>query len=214
MSIVVFGATGYAGGQITGELLNRGHSVVGVARDISKLPEHPQLTATAGSAYDEAFVRDVTQSTDIIVLAIPSIPPGLPELKDVVPTMLHAAAATGARLGVVGGAGSLASSVGGPRVLDLPEWPAEYLPEAQAHARALDVLRNTTIDADWFYLSPPMLYGSFNPGVRTGEYRVGDDVLLVDENGVSQISGPDYAIAFADELETPKHHRTRFTVAY
>jgi putative NADH-flavin reductase len=59
-----------------------------------------------------------------------------------------------------------------------------------------------------------MLYGSFNPGTRTGSYRVGDDVLLRDENGISQISGPDYAIAFVDELETPEHHRTRFTVAY
>lgn len=213
-TVVVFGATGYAGGQITEELLNRGHSVIGVARDVSKLPEHPRLTATAGSAYDEAFVRDVSKGADIIVLAIPSIPPGAPELKDVVPTMLQAAAETGARLGVVGGTGSLAASPGGPLVLDLPEWPAEYLGEAQAHARALDVLRSTTVDADWFYLSPPMLYGSFNPGTRTGKFRIGDDILLRDENGVSQISGPDYAIAFADELETPKHHRTRFTVAY
>jgi putative NADH-flavin reductase len=212
--IVVFGATGFAGGQITEELLTRGHSVVGVVRDISKLPTHPELTATAGSAYDVTFVRDVTRGADIIVLAIPSIPPGLPELKDVVPTMLQAAAETGARLAVVGGAGSLASTEGGPLVLDLPEWPAEYLGEAQAHARALDVLRKTTVDADWFYLSPPPLYGSFNPGARTGKYRVGDDVLVSDENGVSQISGADFAIAFVDELEIPKHHRTRFTVAY
>jgi uncharacterized protein len=43
---------------------------------------------------------------------------------------------------------------------------------------------------------------------------VGGDVLLVDENGKSEISGEDFAVAFVDEIEQPKHHRTRFTVGY
>jgi putative NADH-flavin reductase len=39
-------------------------------------------------------------------------------------------------------------------------------------------------------------------------------VLLTDENGESHISGADLAIALVDEIETPAHRRTRFTVAY
>ena len=35
--IVVFGVTGYAGGHITAELLDRGHAVVGVARDTTQV---------------------------------------------------------------------------------------------------------------------------------------------------------------------------------
>ena len=44
--------------------------------------------------------------------------------------------------------------------------------------------------------------------------RLGGDVLLTDENGVSDISGADFAQAFVDEIETPTHTGQRFTVAY
>ncbi|WP_295910030.1 hypothetical protein [uncultured Actinomyces sp.] len=36
-------------------------------------------------------------------------------------------------------------------------------------------------------------------------FRLGGDVLLTDENGVSDISGADFAQAFVDEIETPTH---------
>ena len=54
----------------------------------------------------------------------------------------------------------------------------------------------------------------WNPGERTGTYRDGGDVVVRDEDGNSNISGPDLAVAFIDEIETPKHHRARFTVGY
>jgi uncharacterized protein len=69
-------------------------------------------------------------------------------------------------------------------------------------------------EADWFFVSPAGAFGSYNPGVATGRYRVGGDVLLTDPEGKSEISGPDFALAFVDEIEAPRHHRTRFTVAY
>jgi putative NADH-flavin reductase len=53
-----------------------------------------------------------------------------------------------------------------------------------------------------------------NPGQPTGRYRVGGDVLLTDAAGKSEISGADYALAFVDEIDQPRHHRTRFSVAY
>ena len=49
---------------------------------------------------------------------------------------------------------------------------------------------------------------------HTGHFRLGGDVLLTDENGVSDISGADFALAFVDEIETPAHKGQRFTVAY
>ncbi|HJF51126.1 MAG TPA: NAD-dependent epimerase, partial [Brachybacterium paraconglomeratum] len=52
------------------------------------------------------------------------------------------------------------------------------------------------------------------PGERTGAYRIGGDVLLTDENGDSHLSGQYLAVALVDEIETPAHRRTRFTVAY
>jgi putative NADH-flavin reductase len=53
----------------------------------------------------------------------------------------------------------------------------------------------------------------FDTGPRTGTYRTGKDDLLTDKDGNSFISFADYAIAMADEIETPRHHRERFAVA-
>ena len=50
----------------------------------------------------------------------------------------------------------------------------------------------------------------FVPGRRTGKFRLGTDLLLVNDKG-SSISFEDYAIALVDELEKPVHIRQRFT---
>lgn len=52
------------------------------------------------------------------------------------------------------------------------------------------------------------------PGVRTGDYRLGTDELLVDVEGNSTLSVEDLAVALLDGAERPKHHRTRFAAAY
>ena len=66
-------------------------------------------------------------------------------------------------------------------------------------------------DADWVYFSPPAM---LTPGRRTGRYRRGSDVLLVDDGGESKISMEDFAVAMLDEAETPTPNVKRITVAY
>jgi uncharacterized protein len=209
-TIVVFGATGYAGGHITAELLDRGHAVIGVARDITTVAAREGLELRRGSLYDSAFRAEAVVGADAVAVALPAHPADGPDLETVVPGLLEAVA--GARLGVVGGAASLQTAAGGPLVLDtLPE---EYKPEAEAHARVLEGLRRSATTADWFYLSPAASFGSWDPGVKTGTFRLGTDVLITDASGNSEISGADYAVAFVDEIEKPAHHRARFTVGY
>jgi uncharacterized protein len=69
----------------------------------------------------------------------------------------------------------------------------------------------TIEDLDWTLLSPAAL---LEPGERTGKFRIGGDRLLIGPDGQSRISIEDYAIAVLDELESPRHIRHRFTVAY
>ena len=208
--IVVFGFTGYAGGHITAELLDRGHAVVGVARDTTRVAPRERLELRPGSLYDPAFRTKTVAGADAVVVALPAHPADGPDLEFVVPELLEAV--VGARLGVVGGAASLLVSEGGSLVLDtLPE---EYKPESEAHARVLDALRRASTTVDWFYLSPALSFGSWSPGEKTGKFRLGTDVLITDANGNSEISGADYATAFVDEIEKPAHHRARFTVGY
>jgi uncharacterized protein len=217
-NVVVFGYSGFGGGHITEELLSRGHRVTGVARKITT-DDRPNLTTHAGSAHDAAFVEQVTKDADAIIVALPAASDGQPELASALPALLEAAARSGARLGVVGGGATLLAYEGGPTVRDLPTFPSEYVTEADAHLRALQTLRAYDGVADWFYFAPPVGYGPWNPGTRTGNYRLGGEVLIKvpgtpDEGFDSSISGPDFAAAFADEIENAKHRRAQITIGY
>ncbi|MBF4591548.1 NAD(P)-dependent oxidoreductase [Curtobacterium sp. VKM Ac-1395] len=213
-TIVVFGGTGYAGSAITHEALSRGHQVVAVARDTSKLDPADGLTLAQGDAFDADFVAEVTTGADVVVVALHAVQSDGSELKDRFQHFVDAASAAGARLGIVGGAGSLLVADGGPALYDTPEFPDAFKGEAKSHGQVLDALRASDTDVDWFYVSPAAAFGSFNPGERLGTYRTSDDLLLTDAEGNSEVSGADFAIAFVDEIETPAHHQARFAVAY
>ncbi|CAM4167746.1 NAD(P)-dependent oxidoreductase [Janibacter anophelis] len=104
---------------------------------------------------------------------------------------------------------------GGPRLVDTPDFHDDWKPEALSHAKVLDALRSDAPDElDWFYVSPAALFGAFAPGETTGSYRLGGDELVTTEDGTSEISGTDFALAFVDEIEQRKHPRQRFTVAH
>jgi putative NADH-flavin reductase len=212
--VVLFGATGYAGGKILAEAAQRGQQVVAVARNVDAVTERDGVTVRAGSLHDESFLNDAVKGADVVVVAIPGRPLDGKRLLDAVPALAKAAQEHGTRIGVVGGAGSLFAAEGGPRLLDTPDFPDSAKAEAGNHAEVLAAFRALPEGVDWFYVSPAASFGSWSPGERTGQYRVGGDVLVTDENGDSQISGDDFAIAFLDEIEKPTHSRQRFTVAY
>ncbi|AOX66916.1 MULTISPECIES: NAD(P)-dependent oxidoreductase [unclassified Curtobacterium] len=213
-SIVVFGGTGYAGSAITREALSRGIAVTAVARDTSKLEPAEGLTLAQGDAFDTDFVAEVTKGADVIVVALHAVQADGSELKDAFQPFVDAAAAAGARLGIVGGAGSLLVAEGGPALYDTAEFPDAFKGEAKSHGQVLEALRASDTDVDWFYVSPAAAFGGYNPGERRGTYRTTDDVLLTDADGNSDISGEDFAIAFVDEIASPAHHQARFGVAY
>lgn len=213
-TIVLFGATGYSGTNIAAELVRRGHRVIGVARDVTNAPG--QLEAVAGTIHDRALVQRLAEGADDLVVALPARAPeaGAPRLIDALPALVEAAERNGARLSFVGGAGSLRVSEDGPALLDTPDFPADYREEGEAHRAVLEELRDAGDTLDWFYVSPAATYGAWNAGERRGTYRIGGEVLLVDDDGQSAISGVDFATAYVDELETGAHPRSRFGVAY
>jgi hypothetical protein len=64
--IVVFGVTGYAGGHITAELLDRGHAVIGVARDTTQVAAREGLELRPGSLYDPVFRAEAVKGADAV----------------------------------------------------------------------------------------------------------------------------------------------------
>jgi putative NADH-flavin reductase len=112
------------------------------------------------------------------------------------------------RILAVGGAGTLL--VDGIRAMDRPEFPLAFEGGAKSTAVVKELLRECP-DLEWTVLCPPMM---IQPGERTGQFRLGLDDLIQAVDGSSRISVEDYAVAFVDELETPKHLRQRFTAGY
>ena len=213
-TIAIFGGTGYAGGAIRDEALRRGHIVISVSRKGGDPAGKPGLISREGNLHDPALVDHMAVEANVLVVAIRAAAQDGVRLADVIGSVAKTAATHSTRLGVVGGAGSLYVTEGGPRVVDLPAFPEAHKGEALGQADTLAVLRETASDVDWFYLSPAASFGSYAPGQATGHYRVGGDLLLTDADGDSNISGADYARAFVDEIEQPAHRRQRFSVAY
>ncbi|GAB7517943.1 NAD(P)-dependent oxidoreductase [Rhodococcus sp. no. 34] len=209
--IAVFGGNGFAGSAIAKEAASRGHEVTVVARSAQSGTD---TNVVQGSVHDNTIVEQITADNDVVVVAIPAREIDGKRLLDAVTPLADAAARNGARIAVVGGAGSLLVSEGGPRVVDTPDFPDAYKGEALAHADVLDALRATDSNVDWFYVSPAAAFGAHAGVAPKGSFQVGGDILLTDAEGNSAIAGEDYAHAFVDEIETPAHGRQRFTVAH
>lgn len=203
MRVALIGASGNVGSRILTELLNRGHEVTAIVRHTEKLPPGDGLTAKRGDVNDEAGLARLLGGHDAVISAV--------RFQSANPRSLIGAVKSAGveRLLVVGGAGSLEVAPG-VQLVDTPDFPGAYKPEALAGRDFLDVLREER-ELDWTFLSPSAL---FVPGERTGKFRLGTDRLLVGSNGESRISFEDYAIALVDELEAPRHSRQRFTVGY
>ena len=210
--IAVIGGSGYAGRHIVAEAVNRGHSVLAIAR---RIPAERQQ----GALYVEGSLTDVPdllaqlQGVDVVVSAV--APRG--DMQGLVRPNISALASLlpeGVRLGVIGGAGGSLVTEGGERVVDLPSFAEDYKAEALEAIGILEDLQQAPESLDWFYIHPAGGFGAYNPGERTGSYRTGGDVIVTDAEGESYISGEDLAVAIVDEIENPKHPRRRFTVGY
>jgi uncharacterized protein len=221
MRIVLYGATGRAGSRILTELLGRGQQVVAIVRNLDKDPDklapNDGLTVQQGDLSSAEGIVEATGGAQAVVSAYRPPADNTGQLVDVTRREIAAVQQVSQQAGspehaprliVVGGAASLEVAPG-VTLLSTKDFPAEWKPIAQAHEKALELLRASSID--WTYLSPSAF---FEPGQRTGKFRLGQDELLTAPDGKSSISMEDYAIALVDELEQPQHRRQRFTVGY
>ncbi|HEU4948179.1 MAG TPA: NAD(P)H-binding protein [Kribbella sp.] len=212
MRITVFGASGEVGRRVVAEAVSRNHQVVAVGRNAARLRDLPAgAIARVGDAADIDDVAALSAGQDLVISATRPAPGHEYALAATAKALLAGLSRTGARLLIMGGAGSLTlPGTGGATVIDGPDFPSDWLPIALACNEQLEACRAET-EVDWAYLSPAAI---LQPGERIGTYRLGADELLVDAEGNSTISLEDLAVALLDEAERPKHHRTRFTVAY
>jgi uncharacterized protein len=209
MNVVLYGATGMIGSRVLNELVSRGHHVTAVVRDPSKVPANSAVTSAKGDILNPEDVATKVKGADAVISAYGPGQGPVQDLLDATHSLVAGLKQAGtSRLIFVGGAGSLIVAPG-VDVIGSGHLPPEYKDIAIAHRDALGILRDSSID--WTYFSPAIF---IQPGERTGTFRLGGDSLIADETGKSSISAEDYAVALVDELESPRHIRERFTIAY
>jgi uncharacterized protein len=209
VKILLVGGSGTIGQRILAEALRRGHKVTTLTRDPSKVKS--RATAVKGDALDSKSIEEAARGNDAVISAYSPSAEDPSRLVDATRSQIAGLKQAGVkRLITVGGTGSLEVAPG-VHMVDTPQFPAAQKGIALAHREALEVYRKEAVDLEWTYFSPPAL---IELGTRTGKFRLGTDRFMVDSSGQSRISAEDYAVALLDELENPKHVRTRFTAAY
>ena len=214
-NVVLIGASGFVGTAILNELLNRGHKVTAIVRDLAKVTaSNPNLKVVQADVTDTDVLIEASKGKDAVISAYnpgwknPNI---YEETLKNYPLIVDSVKKSGVeRLLIVGGAGTLFYAPG-KMVMDADDVPAKLLPGIKSLGEFyLNTLRKEN-DIDWIFLSPA---ANMTPGERTGKFRIGKDDLVVDANGDSNISVEDYAVAMVDELEQKKYHKERFTIGY
>lgn len=211
--ISVIGGTGYAGGHIVHEAVRRGHQVTAYSRRTSETPV-PGAKYVEADVLADGTLQLATADADVVISALSPRGPMAGRTRRTLADLATLAAQRRVRLGVIGGAGTLRVGDSGPLVKDTDDFPVEFKAEAEEMGNVLDDLKASAAEVDWFYVSPAGHFGAWAPGQPTGTYRIGGDQLLTDQDGNSELSGPDLAHAVLTEVETPTHRRTRFSVAY
>lgn len=217
MKITLIGATGFVGSAILKEVLNRGHELIAVVRNPEKLSlKNDKLTVVQGDVMDSDALAALLTGADTIISAYNpgwSNPDIYNEFLKGSESIQQAVRKSGVkRLLVVGGAGSLFIAPN-LQLIDTPEFPGDFKPGALAAREYLNILKEEK-ELDWTFLSPAIEMHQGTSGERKGRYRTGLDNPVFDANNRSIISVEDIAVAIVDEIETPKHIRQRFTVAY
>lgn len=207
MNVVLYGATGNAGSRILRELMARGHNVTVVARDPGKVPAG--VPSKQGDLSNIEAIAQCIAGADAVISAYAPPLDSTDALVGVTERLVAAVSKAGhARLLMVGGAGLLEVAPG-VSLLASGHLPQAWTAIAISHSQAQKVLAASAIN--WTYFSPAAY---FEPGERTGTFRLGTTQLIANDKGESRISMEDYAIALVDELEKPAHERAVFTIGY
>ncbi len=209
MKIAILGATGWIGSSAMAEARDRGHEVIAISRDVDGLKQQG-LEAYAFDLLSEQALPQAMKDADLVIAAVGGRAKGNHEMVAKSAQRLLAELPAGKRLIWVGGAGSLEVAPG-VQLATVPEFPAEYKDEAIAQAEALEAFCQSSSQVNWLFVSPA---AELFPGERSGQYRVGGDQLLTNEEGKSQISSQDYAVALIDQAEKQEYQLQRISVAY
>lgn len=205
--ILIIGANGKSGSALVNEALTQGYEVSAIVRN--KEYKNDKLK---NIIYKDilAITKEDLANFDIVISAFAAwTEETFPLHKKVAEHLRDLLANTKTRLFIVGGAGTLfVDKEMKVRVMDTPEFPADWQGVAKATADSLEVMKNSQ-NLLWTYVSPAGNYDA--EGSRTGKYVLGTDFLILNSQNESYISYADLAVAIIDEIKNEQFIQKRFT---
>lgn len=206
MKVGIIAATGKTGKLILEEALNHHLEVTAIVRHASKVIDNvPILEKDAF-----ALTRDDLTQFDVVVNAFAAPMDATDQHIELGRHLIQALEGTNTRLIVVGGAGSLYTDDSKTKkVLETSMVPEFALPIAKAQNQNLEDIQASS-NLKWTFISPSAFYDA--DGARTGNYRVGQNVVLMNSDGESYVSYPDYAIAVVREIQNADFVNQHITV--
>lgn len=207
MKIAVIAAAGRVGRKVVAEAAKRGFEVTAFVRKATEIDGAAKVVVKDIFALE----RGDLENFDAVVDAFGAwTPETLPLHTTTSQHICDILSGSNVRLLIVGGAGSLyVDKDHKTQLLNTPEFPAAYVPTAQAQANELAELRKRN-DVKWTFVSPA---ADFQPdGERTGKYILAGEEFTLNSAGESVISYADYALAMVDVIASGKHIQERISV--
>jgi uncharacterized protein len=166
MEVIVFGATGQVGLQLVKQALWKGWKVKAFGRNVFDITiENENLQLIRGALFDETEVFNALKNCDAVLSALGGGFDGTDKtrslgMKNIVKQMEKSGCK---RIVAIGGMGVLNAAEEGKLLMDMPEFPEEYLPVSNEHRAAYDVLKNSA--AAWTFVCPPDIKNGETTGI-------------------------------------------------
>ena len=195
MKIVIIGATGFLGSKLVNEARNRDFEITAIARNTDTIIDK-KVNKISVDVNNVEKLTEALKGQDVVISAFnagwtnPNIYEDFIAGSKSIQEAVKKASAQ--RLIVIGGAGSLYTTEK-QQIVDMVDFPKEIKPGATAARDYLNILKEEK-DIDWAFFSPAI---DMHPGIttgRTGQYRLGKDNPVFDQNHVSSLSGEDVAV--------------------
>ena len=212
MKIAIIGATGFVGPALIAEGVSRGYEITAIARNTDKVEKAAGVTAVSADVNDVNALASALSGHDAVISSFNAgwTNPNLyNDFLNGSKNIQEATKKAGVKRYItIGGAGSL--FIDGKQLVDSPQFPKEYYPGASSARDYLTELRKED-ELDWTFVSPAI---NLHPGQRTNQFRLGTESPVFNNEGKSEISTADLAVAIFNELENNQFIKARFTVGY
>jgi putative NADH-flavin reductase len=213
--LLIIGATGMTGQALVAEAVANGLSVITNGRNLDKLNalnnDFKDITILNKDAF-EITLSDL-EDVDVIIDAFATAPDQAYLQIDLAAHLIALLRNSSKRIGFILGAGSLYTDESKTQLTydliasDESTKPWRSIPENQLYE--LEFLSRVK-NVNWFGVSPG---SNFIAGEKSDNILVGDDILLMNDQNVSETTSGTMAFKVIEEVKKNQYNQKRFTVA-